>query len=350
MTGAEARSPATERPRLHWIESLRGLAATLVVFHHMLNLKLQNPPFEPYFDFGVFGVIIFFSISGFIIPYSVIGMRRAPAVAFPLGRAFRLYPAYWLSLCFVALVVYVPWKTLLINLTMTQRFFGCEDAISVFWTLQVELIFYALIEFLILRRKILTLSVYPLLAALSSLIAIAAGIGRSFFNKRLPIAPAEGLTVMFVATTYFMHLNYGLFSRRKMLLFALSMYAALCLAFFLGYSKDWGYHETPMRFCLSYLLGVLVFLMFLLKGMSNSLLSFLGRVSYSVYLFHIPVIMLLTPHLYRYGAIVYIPVEAVMILAIATAMFYLVERPMVRVGRKVIQRQAPAELLVPSRP
>src|ERR1700730_4931456 len=95
------------------IQILRGLAATLVVFHHSLEESLAisaNIAPEWIIRLGACGVDIFFVISGFII-YSVTYGRdpRNPEKAsrFLLKRIIRIYPLY----CICLLVTIALWSS-----------------------------------------------------------------------------------------------------------------------------------------------------------------------------------------------------------------------------------------------
>jgi peptidoglycan/LPS O-acetylase OafA/YrhL len=75
-----------------------------------------------YFDWGRFGVVLFFLISGFVIPYSFSG--QAPLRKFVVSRLFRLYPAFWLSVLGTVAVIYfsggiINVRQVLANLSMT---------------------------------------------------------------------------------------------------------------------------------------------------------------------------------------------------------------------------------------
>jgi len=101
--------------RLAYIDGLRGVAALMVVVQHGMETAFSHAPadsalrqvvklvFLDDFNIGRVGVVAFFCISGFVVPFSFAG--PAPLRAFVVSRFFRLYPAYWLSiLC--AVIVY----------------------------------------------------------------------------------------------------------------------------------------------------------------------------------------------------------------------------------------------------
>jgi peptidoglycan/LPS O-acetylase OafA/YrhL len=97
-------------------------------------------------------VYLFFLISGFVICMSAWGRG---AGAFLASRATRLYPAYWLSVVVIALVLTVwparpvTWTGTLVNLTMFQDAVGTPPVAEVYWTLWAELRFYLLFALLV---------------------------------------------------------------------------------------------------------------------------------------------------------------------------------------------------------
>src|SRR5881397_2950111 len=89
-----AAPPAAGARRLAWLDALRGIAALVVVYEHA-----QDPIFPelrttvaPWFDTGKFGVMVFFLVSGYIIPASL--ERRGSIRDFWVSRLFRLYPLW----------------------------------------------------------------------------------------------------------------------------------------------------------------------------------------------------------------------------------------------------------------
>lgn len=126
--------------RDHTLDALRGLAALLVLASHIggaLDARFADAMLHT-FDIGQVGVVIFFFVSGWIIPQSLARGRRV----FWVRRVFRLYPLYWLN------VLLIGGSGVLANLTMLQGFFGVPSLNPGAWTLEVELLFYILITFL----------------------------------------------------------------------------------------------------------------------------------------------------------------------------------------------------------
>jgi peptidoglycan/LPS O-acetylase OafA/YrhL len=143
---------AAQGNRYDHIDALRALAALLVLWCHADGLfELDGSTELPaWIEPGRAGVILFFAISGFVIPFSLRGTPVDGTRNFVIRRFFRLYPAYWLSIPLGWLAIhwyrgetFAP-LDIIANATMLQEFFGLRDAIGVYWTLAVELVFYAI--------------------------------------------------------------------------------------------------------------------------------------------------------------------------------------------------------------
>ncbi|HGM7838215.1 TPA: acyltransferase family protein, partial [Serratia marcescens] len=96
----EAESTKIREPiRLEYIDAIRGIAALSVVIAHFIVpiYGAENFVFSHVLDIGKIGVVLFFIISGFIIPFSF-RRENGGVKAFFISRFFRLYPGYWFSL------------------------------------------------------------------------------------------------------------------------------------------------------------------------------------------------------------------------------------------------------------
>ncbi|HLO64315.1 MAG TPA: acyltransferase [Azonexus sp.] len=152
--------------RVHEIDLLRFLAALAVVFYHYAFRgaaagglsALSYPAIAPVAQYGFLGVHLFFMISGFVI---LMTASRGGVADFAISRAVRLYPALWVccTLTFAAtLAIGAPrfsasaWQYFA-NLTLLGGFFHVRPMDGVYWSLFVELRFYALtLAILALRR------------------------------------------------------------------------------------------------------------------------------------------------------------------------------------------------------
>ncbi|GAA4608349.1 hypothetical protein GCM10023195_32640 [Actinoallomurus liliacearum] len=160
--GASARepgltpAPARASDRLAWLDALRGLAVLSVVIDHLTYHLLTGlrPSVLPWFDNGAYGVMIFFLVSGYIVPASL--ERRGDIRGFWLGRFFRLYPLWGLALTATLGLAAAgvgalrqgladrPAQAAIAHLTMLQDLLDVTNAINVLWTLSYEMVFYLL--------------------------------------------------------------------------------------------------------------------------------------------------------------------------------------------------------------
>jgi peptidoglycan/LPS O-acetylase OafA/YrhL len=146
--------------RISLIEALRGLAAISVALFHFCN-QLSSEAAAFVAKYGFLGVDVFFVISGFVIPLSLYGKgysaRDFPA--FMLRRMVRLEPPYLASIALTIVLLYAgsmtPWfRGGPPNLTFEQvglhLFYliplSNYDWISpVYWSLAYEFVFYIVV-------------------------------------------------------------------------------------------------------------------------------------------------------------------------------------------------------------
>jgi peptidoglycan/LPS O-acetylase OafA/YrhL len=148
---------APERDRLYEIDLLRIIAAVAVMVYHYAFANyaggLTGVEYEAssvVARYGYLGVDLFFVISGFVVLLSAFGRRPEQ---FVISRMVRLYPAYWVSVTFTAIVLALfaagQFKVTPVqyaaNLTMLNSLPNIENIDVVYWTLWAELRFYALV-------------------------------------------------------------------------------------------------------------------------------------------------------------------------------------------------------------
>jgi peptidoglycan/LPS O-acetylase OafA/YrhL len=163
-TAQPAPLPREDGPRLGWLDALRGVAALAVVFQHLGPYLLPHAEaaVDRRMDLGIFGVMLFFLVSGYIVPASL--ERRGDVRGFWVGRIFRLYPLY---LTVIAAAVFLlpqrfpgvqtvvfhePLLSAVGNGTLLQFVTGVPNALSVAWTLSFEMVFYYLVSALFVLR------------------------------------------------------------------------------------------------------------------------------------------------------------------------------------------------------
>lgn len=147
---------------------LRGVAALSVCLYHFTGgalPKLRDPSIERFFSNGWLGVDVFFVISGFIIPYSLLGKGYLINKFFPYmkKRIIRINPPAYVALGLVLAQWYfidyvithgtkytgglTIWQ-LLHNMLFTIPFTYYKWIVGIFWTLAIEFQFYIFIGLL----------------------------------------------------------------------------------------------------------------------------------------------------------------------------------------------------------
>lgn len=146
------------KERFYEIDLLRFMAALAVVLYHYTFRGFAEGGYSPVeypvlgeiFKYGLYGVQLFFIISGFVI---LMTATKRDAANFVISRITRLYPAFWV--CVSVTAAFILWKggelfqvgliQYLLNLSMISGFAGVEMVDGVYWTLLVEIKFYVLI-------------------------------------------------------------------------------------------------------------------------------------------------------------------------------------------------------------
>jgi peptidoglycan/LPS O-acetylase OafA/YrhL len=153
-------------PRLAWLDALRGWAAVVVAaFHvspHVLGAERHLRIFE-IIDLGKYGVLLFFLVSGYVIPMSL--ERHGDLRRFWAGRLLRIYPAYLFAVLVTiglgaAGIMRMPGQlagettaSVLGHLSMLQDLIGTRGVLRPFWTLSFEMVFYLVVAGLFAWRR-----------------------------------------------------------------------------------------------------------------------------------------------------------------------------------------------------
>jgi exopolysaccharide production protein ExoZ len=162
----------TSMPRNPHIQGLRGIAASLVVIDHTLDVISKHGLLPQWlgqgahYSIGGLGVYIFFVISGFImvnISYDDFG-RLSKSLSFAKRRIIRVVPTYWIA-TFVAFALYVmlplsqhpSFLHLVQSLTFipysTDGALDMQPVLGQGWTLNYEMYFYMLFALALLSPR-----------------------------------------------------------------------------------------------------------------------------------------------------------------------------------------------------
>lgn len=265
------------------VEMMRGIAAFMVAYFHIAR---GNPGFLPetnlFFKAGAYGwagVEIFFVISGFIITYAMIkgGYQLARVHKFVAKRLIRLEPPYIISIIMVLVLMYVStlsphyrgkpfdpdWWNVLSHLGYVNAFTGEPWLQDVYWSLAIEFEFYLGLALL-----------FPLLVHKNKAVAITAMVGL----LAMSFIPTGHAHVFEYLPFFCMGIFYALFLSHKLdkPLFGILFTAAVAVCFF-----KYDYILTGLGLVT---IGAFAFIKSVPKP-----LAWLGKISYSLYLLHIPI-------------------------------------------------------------
>ncbi|MDE1193929.1 hypothetical protein BWR59_27060 [Pseudomonas sp. Bc-h] len=337
--------------RLAYLDALRGIAALMVVFTHLFLPVVGHVwVFDYLIDPGKLGVLWFFMISGVVIPYS---LKPGPdgAQRFLISRFMRLYPAYWLSLLVFVVMLGLtgeplpPIKQIVANLTMVQAALGFDDVIGLYWTLFIELVFYALCLALFIGGKLYDQTFRARCSLAFLLMALAMALVRELTDRKLPVALPLALSLMFFGSIWRQWLlaehSPELTRNLKMLLIAFVVLLPPTLI--MAYNKDMGTGETWGRYCFTYAVAISSFLLLTRSvRLGHPALVWLGAVSYSLYLLHPSMGMLAEFVLARTGASALIIALFATLLTLGAAhlSFRYIESPFIQLGKRLNNRRA----------
>jgi peptidoglycan/LPS O-acetylase OafA/YrhL len=301
--------------RISSLDTLRGVAILMVIVGHYLPAgALSRSVAWHVTSLGRGGVILFFLLSGYLIYWNV--QVHTPAV-FLSRRFFKICPAYCVSVLAIftsALFVGPKWTVaaLLSNLTMTQDLLGEPLLTGVYWTLLIEVKFYLLIAVLyFLFHDRLTVAVPLTMIAVNLVILIARGQA----SLLLTFLPA------FYVGIQIRRLQCGA-PARGLVIVAIGVAASLitCDPYYGGWSCFYLLAAAPaLWLCVNQEAG-------------QSMLSFFGRISYSLYLYHAAVAALIFP-IFAIHPIVGIMIASAVSTVVALSSYELVELRFVAFGK-----------------
>lgn len=339
------------------LNMLRGIAALIVVVSHystetnLLSGMLGNGG-------GHFGVMLFFILSGFLMSYLYMN-RPADKVnfmGFVSARVARVLPLFF----FVVLASYV-----LIAFGIHGVLYAISDRTSllshllmlsgesVLWTIPAEIQFYILFVFLwwLYSRK--TGYVYVLMSIISA----------SFFLLRFPVPSGKvfGLNfdvLLIRSLPYFLigvlfGLMYGNFKPPRFLrrnIFILSLVVIPLMYPKIFHFLTGHYHGMWYDFRVFLTVSAVYFALVFLVPDSNILLSnplgdYLGKISYSLYLLHPPILVHLTAP-GKKEPMIFLFVFVAVSVAVASISYLVIEYPARRLIRSIASPQ-PRPLISP---
>ena len=354
------------------IDSLRALAVLAVIIYHVdVN----------YLPGGFLGVDLFFVLSGYLISSLIIKEYRKTGSLnlynFYIRRARRLLPAVYFMIT-VGLVVMVLFNEVLLRKSHLDAIFGyiyssnwwyifhkldyfdsfgAQSPFKHLWSLAIEEQFYMIFPllFLLVNRKkkskdgtyklnknflyvVLGLILVSLIAHI--LLFDINNISRIYFGTD---TRAFSLLVGVVgAILYPMErLHAKVTPQQNMIYSVVSLVSIATLITVMIYTSEYNTLLYRGGFLLVAILGLIVIIS---SGKQHTLMSrllsfkpivFIGKISYSLYLWHFPVLVLMTP-VSEIGNpnIIFVILRVILTFILATASYVFVETPIRKLGFK----------------
>ena len=248
--------------RLSSLAALRGLAILLVIVGHFAPAALTRLLGTPALSLMAYGgVILFFVLSGFLMDRTLAADRNF--ISYVIRRVARILPLYWISLLVAFALGAWTVRDLVLNAFFLVPLARTELMSGVYWTLYVEVLFYALAPLLVYAGdRAIVVSLYLVIAADAAV----------FLYRGVPSHALYHLTFCLLG------MSFGAWNRGKLTdfgltlaAFAVTAHAALSPQGASSRSRRWSARSDVVRLAACGELPPM---------------AFLGAVSYGWYLLH----------------------------------------------------------------
>jgi peptidoglycan/LPS O-acetylase OafA/YrhL len=349
---------------LAYVDALRGYAILMVIAVHTSEAFADLPTWlSKILNQGARGVQLFFVASALTLSMSWIA-RRQSAAEFYIRRFFRIAPMFWIAIVVFLWVggtgpsIYAPEGIGFRHVAMTALFvhgFWPDTITSVVpggWSVANEVIFYALFPLIVpplLRARwqsliivaILAMVLGPQLSRLDSLAYMlppsAEGVSGIYFSLWFPRQlPCFIFGIILYRLSFERHPISADLAKAICLLAVVLM---LLFPFLEGVK-----YALPLGLSTSYAIAFSLFAFSLMNWPNSPLVNqfaiWTGKVSYSAYFLHFLVLHFF-PTLHVTGrpvadvAVAYVMVASVTV-AFSTLTYLTIEKPMIRLGSRLI--------------
>jgi peptidoglycan/LPS O-acetylase OafA/YrhL len=362
--------------RFVFVDALRGVAAVLVLLRHLFTstplyfalCKILPKPVQLLCNDGLWGVNIFFVLSGFVIAHSLRNVVTTPRSVgrFILRRQLRLDPLYWfiVFLSFSLLTVRHVLATrhggvrdwglpgvgdVLANLFYLHNILGTTQIVSVSWTLCIEVQFYLFYIFCLAVGQFITARVtgnlpQKNLSGVSVLLVAGLGLASLTVLNQSKHHPATGEWSPWF-TSYWYYFAAGAMAcwaaqeRCKPVIFGLF---ATLFVFCAAYWRSGAMATGAAAASLLFLVGVAGHLG---DWLNYRVLQYLGKISYSLYMVHLFIVFFVMNGGYKLTrdnglfAILWVVLASGLSVVAAQITYMLIEKPSLRFSERFKEKR-----------
>lgn len=265
------------------LDGVRGLSIVLVLIAHLLPLNAFSSRLNE--SVGMVGMALFFVLSGYFIGRQVLAGTHP--LEFAAKRLLRILPLAWLVAIIVGVLCHFDRATLVANLLFYANLVdgGLQHPLDHYWSLCVELQFYAIATVLLLFRPAVAMVVIPTLLVAVTVFRIHMGAAAGSVTWYRIDDILAGFTLAILLNSSRRREVVRFFEHPAVLWIAL---VTLCVACYLGVKGN------PFAYARPYAVLALTGALLCQVGaapsrwLSRPGWAYLASVSFAVYVLHIP--------------------------------------------------------------
>jgi peptidoglycan/LPS O-acetylase OafA/YrhL len=333
------------------LDMLRGVAVLNVMLYHITDIA-PNLQLRPFFRLGYTGVDLFFVLSGFLITGILVRTRENEGyfTNFYARRVLRIWPLYSALLLFTFVLLPAiqpqlraaifaqshPWQSFpffLQNLFLNGHAY---DTLRVTWSLAIEEQFYLvwpIVVWLAPRRMLKPLAVSGLLVSLALRWSVVYGLTPPVNIYTNTLTRLDGLALGAFLALWIPEVSSRMVKWTGIAVLAVAVPSTLAVAWL--HEGHWSFYSL---IALSFA-GLLCVGINIQRAANLEFLKYTGKISYCLYLVHVPICSLMTlPRVHKlllmrsavWTDAVLFAVSIALCYAVASASWYFFESKILR--------------------
>ena len=340
--------------RINTLDYLRGLMACFIMCYHFLFWSDYHFTSADFFGkIGVYGVSVFYVLSGitlFVVYNNRINFDFKSIASFTTKRIFRIFPLLWFITIGTILTSkkHYDFSTITLNLTGVFGFVKPDAYIgNGVWSIGNELVFYAFFPLIIIAAKYSKYIFFAFVLLLSSIGVYFAFICLSpekILGEQweIYVNPFNQIILFTggILIAYLLKANsltqYKTFLRLFLLAIVLLFIFYPVVGDTINIVSGW----NRIIFCLiSFIVCACIYVdNYNFPSIIHKSLSFIGETSYSIYLVHPLVFVVINGFNQKHLHLNYIIILAISIISTFIGSYFIyrfIEKPMINVGKSV---------------